>query len=569
MKPSRKSLAVLLAVSLLTGALYSRTFAFDFVSYDDSVYVTDNAPVRAGLSWASVRYAFTTGDTGTWQPLALLSHMLDSTFYGMNAGGHHATSALLHTLNTFLLGFAFLRMTGAAGPSIFIAAVFGLHPMHVESVAWVSERKDVLSTFFAMLALCAYTRWAETLRKRWLGVATLSLALGLLAKPMLVTLPFVLFLLDYWPLQRVHREKRLRCFALLLAEKLGMLLLAATACITTFAVQRAAQATSAVDALSLTIRLENAVVAYLAYIAKTFWPVDLLIFYPHPLDKLGALQITGSACALLAVSALAWRLRRRSPYLLVGWLWYFVTLLPVIGIVQVGTQAMADRYSYVPMVGLSIMVAWGVHDLATRAGGAVKSSGVVATCALVFVLSLSTWSRIGIWRNSETLYRGTLATMPDNPVATIGLGSLLVDQLQYEEAIPLLETALRKQYLEKEAHYHLGIAYQNTYDYARAEKHFRAAVELDPMYSEAWNNLAVTLNVLGKPADALNAFERAVETGPQNKEAATNLIRYLVELGRSNDARKRAQEAAERFPHSPEIQAMLESLDATIRQPAP
>ena len=247
MKPSRKSLVLLLAVSLLTGALYTRTITFDFVNYDDTVYVTDNAPVRAGLSWASIRYAFTTGDTGTWQPLALLSHMLDSTLYGMHAGGHHATSAIFHTLNTFLLGFALLRMTGAAGPSIFVAAVFGLHPMHVESVAWVSERKDVLSTFFAMLAMCAYAQWAETLRKRWLVAATIALALGLLAKPMLVTLPLVLLLLDYWPLQRVHRKGRLRCFALLLAEKLAMIALAAAVCVTTVTVQRAAQATSAVD----------------------------------------------------------------------------------------------------------------------------------------------------------------------------------------------------------------------------------------------------------------------------------------------------------------------------------
>ncbi len=569
MSPSRKSLAALLFVSLLTGALYLRTITFDFVTYDDGVYVTDNAHVRAGLSWASVRYAFTTGDTGTWQPLALLSHMLDSTLFGMNAGGHHATSAILHMLNTFLLGLALLRMTGVAGPSIFVAAVFGLHPMHVESVAWVSERKDVLSTFFAMLALGAYAEWSETLRKRWLVAAILALALGLLAKPMLVTLPFVLLLLDYWPLRRVHREGRLRCFALLIAEKLGMFALAAAACVTTIVVQRAAQATSAVEALSLTLRLKNAVVAYVGYFEKAFWPDDLLIFYPHPLDKLSALQVVGSACALLAVTAFAWRLRGRSPYLLVGWLWYLGTLLPVIGIVQVGTQAMADRYSYMPMVGLSIMVAWGGRDLAARTGVEAKSSVIVGSCAVLFVLIILTWSRIGIWRNSEALYRSTLATMPDNPVALTGLGSLLVERHQYEEAIPLLEVALRKKHREKEAHYHLGLVYQNTFDFAQAEEHYRAAVEMDPQYSEAWNNLGVTLNVLGKPADALHAFERAVETGPQNKEAATNLIHYLVQLGRTINARNYAEEVAARFPESPEIRAMLESLNASIRKPTP
>lgn len=563
MKPSRKSLAVLLAVSLLTGTLYLRTITFDFVNYDDTVYVTDNAPVRAGLSWASVRYAFTTGDTGTWQPLALLSHMLDSTIYGMNAGGHHATSAILHTLNTFLLGFALLRMTGAAGPSIFVSAVFGLHPMHVESVAWISERKDVLSTFFAMLALCAYVQWAETLHKRWLVTVTLALALGLLAKPMLVTFPLVLLLLDYWPLQRVHCAGRVRCLALLLAEKLVMLVLAAAACITTITVQRAAQATSGIDALPLVLRVENAAVAYVRYMGKTIWPQDLLIFYPHPLDSLSLWQVTASAAVLAASTALVYLLRKRAPYLLVGWFWYIVALSPVIGIVQVGTQAMADRYNYVPMVGLLIMAAWGMRDLAVRASAASKYVAVAGSCAIVVVLATLTWSRIGIWRDSESLYRGTLATMPDNPVGTMGLGTLLVDQHRYEEAIPLLESSLRQKHREKEAHYHLGIAFQNTYDYIKAENHYRAAVELDSYYSEAWNNLGVTLNVLGKPSEALAALERAVDTGPNNAEAALNLVRYLIQLGRTDEAHRRAAEAAGRFPQSQEIRAICDKLNAT------
>lgn len=569
MKPSRKSLAVLLAISFLTGALYLRTITFDFVNYDDTVYVTDNAPVRAGVTWASVRYAFTTGDTGTWQPLALLSHMLDSTLYGMNAGGHHATSAVLHALNTFLLGLALLRMTGAAGPSIFVAAVFGLHPMHVESVAWISERKDVLSTFFAMLALCAYARWAETLRKRWLAAATLALAFGLLAKPMLVTLPFILLLLDYWPLHRVHRERRLRCLGLLLAEKLAMFVLAAVACVTTITVQRAAQATSAVDALPFVLRIENAVVAYLRYIGKTIWPMDLLIFYPHPLDSLSPWQVAASAAILLAITALVWWLRNRAPYLLVGWFWYIVTLLPVIGLVQVGTQAMADRYNYVPMVGLLIMAAWGVPDLVARTSTVIKHGTIAGACAIVVVLATMTWSRIGIWRDSESLYRGTLATMPNNPVGTMGLGALLVDQRHYEEAIPLLETSLRQKHREKEAHYHLGIAFQDSYDYIKAERHYRAAVDLDPNYSEAWNNLGVTLNVLGKPSESLEAFARAVDTGPNNAQAAVNLIRYLIQLGRVGDAQRRAEEAAARFPQSQEIRAIRDQLDTTNKRPQP
>ena len=269
---------------------------------------------------------------------------------------------------------------------------------------------------------------------------------------------------------------------------------------------------------------------------KAVWSGELSIFYPHPLDSLSAWRIAGSAVVLLAISALAWRFRNRAPYLLVGWSWYIVTLLPVIGIVQVGTQAMADRYSYVPMAGLLIVSAWGTRDIAARAGGATKIVVVIGACAIVTTLAVMTWSRIGIWRDSETLYRSTLATMPGNPLAAMGLGSILVKKQHYDEAIPLLESALSGKHREKEAHYHLGIAFQNTYDYQKAESHYRSAVGLDPDYSEAWNNLGVTLSVLGKPSEALAALVRAVDTGPNNVEAAVNLIRYLIQLGRIGDA---------------------------------
>ncbi|NUM55942.1 MAG: tetratricopeptide repeat protein [Candidatus Hydrogenedentes bacterium] len=571
MKPPSKPIALLVLFSLVTGALYFRTIAFDFVTYDDGVYVTANGQVRAGLTWAGVVHAFTTGETGTWQPLTLLSHMLDCELFGLNAGGHHATSAVFHAVNTLLLGLALLRMTGAAGPSLFTAAVFGLHPLHVESVAWVAERKDVLSTLFFMATLYAYALWAETLRKRWLAAATAVMALGLMAKPMLVTLPCVLLLLDYWPLRRVHTENRLRCFALLAAEKLPMFVLAAAASVATIVVQRGAQATSSFETLPIILRVENAVTAYVRYIGKTLWPSDLLIFYPHPLDSLSVFFVVASTLVLLGITVAAWTQRRRAPYLIVGWLWYVVTLLPVIGIIQVGTQAMAERYSYIPMIGISLMASWAARDaFAGFDSRALRRALPLAASAILTVLAVLTWNRMGVWRDSETLYRNTVRAMPDNPVGNMGLGLLLVDAKRYAEAIPFLEMSVRKRHREPEAQYHLGIAHQELRNFEKAEEHYRAAVALDPGYSLAWNNLGVTLDALGKKTESLAAFERAVQTGPGNQEAAVNLVRYLIQLGRIDDARACAAEAHARMPASDELNmviAYLESLNS--RAPAP
>lgn len=404
MNAAWKPVFALLLVSIATLVLYLRTLTFDFVSYDDGVYVTENPVVRAGLTWDGVKYAFTTGDTGTWQPLALLSHMLDVTLFGARPAGHHATSALLHALNTLLLGLVLLRMTGALAPSLFVAAVFGLHPLHVESVAWISERKDVLSAFFFMTALYAYAHWAETLRKSSLALATLLMALGLMAKPMIVTLPLVLLLLDYWPLRRVHHEQRLRCIALLVAEKLPMFVLAGAASVITVAVQRGAYATSSLVALPLSHRVENAVVAYARYLGKTFWPSELLMYYPHPRGSLSTLE-AGAALAFLAVvTGLAWGLRRRAPYWIVGWLWYVGTLVPVIGIVQVGGQAIADRYMYIPMIGILIAFSWGMGDLLALTGSRALTVGArVTATVMLIVLAALTWKQAGVWRDSKSL----------------------------------------------------------------------------------------------------------------------------------------------------------------------
>lgn len=563
MNAAWKPILSLLLISIATFVLYLRTLTFDFVSYDDGVYVTENPVVRAGLTWEGVKYAFTTGETGTWQPLALLSHMLDATLFGARPAGHHATSALLHALNTFLLGLALLRMTGAYGPSLFVAGVFGLHPLHVESVAWISERKDVLSTFFFMAALCVYAHWAQTLRKSSLALATLLMALGLLAKPMIVTLPFVLLLLDYWPLRRVHHERRLRCVALLAAEKLPMFVLAGAASAITLAVQRAAYATSSLAALPLSHRVENAVAAYVRYLGKLFWPSELLMYYPHPRGGLSTLAVGAAVIFLVVVTGMAWGCRRRAPYWIVGWLWYVGTLVPVIGIVQVGGQAIADRYMYIPMVGILIALCWGMGDLLARTGSRVLSTGVpVAATAVLIALAALTWKQTGVWRDSKSLFRHTLDIMPDNPFAAMGLGVLYVDEGKYGDAIPFLEIAVLAKHCEPEARYHLGIAHQQRGEFQIAADQYRAAVALNPAYSQAWNNLGVTLDALNQPAEALNAFARAVEADPLNEEAAGNQVRYLARLGRFEEARTCALAAAARMPQSSDLKELIHALGA-------
>ncbi|MDZ4858912.1 MAG: tetratricopeptide repeat protein [Candidatus Hydrogenedentes bacterium] len=576
-EPSRRtSYALLAVVAALTFLVYAQTVQFDFVTYDDGVYVTESSRVKGGISTEGIRYAFTTGETGTWQPLTLISHMIDCTVFGMRPGGHHLTNVLLHAANTFLLGFVLLRMTGCAGASVFVAAVFGLHPAHVESVAWISERKDVLSTFFFMATLLAYARWAETLHMRWLGITSLCMAAGLLAKPMLVTLPFVLLLLDYWPLNRVWCERRIRCLTLLLLEKIPLFILAACASLATLVVQRNAQAMSSWEALPLGMRLENAVMANVRYIGKTLWPVDFAMFYPHPLGTTDAWQLAIALGILIAITVFAIVVRNRAPFVLVGWLWYLGALLPVIGIVQVGIHAIADRYTYIPMIGLSIMVAFAGRarvlprsesaaycgDGTERVPEGLESDGGIevskragtralplACVVVICLLAVLTWRQVGVWRNSETLYRHTLEIMPNNPVANMGLGLYLVDVSRDAEAIPHLELAVAAKHRLSDAHYHLGLAYQHLGEFERAREHYETALAADASSSRAWNNLGVTLDALQRYGKAEQAFQHAIERDLFNHEANYNLGALRIKLRRPVEAEALARDVIVRSPN--------------------
>jgi tetratricopeptide (TPR) repeat protein len=580
-------LAVLLGAAVL--AVFWPALGNDFVNYDDDLYVTRNPRVQQGLSWESVRWAMITDAASNWHPLTWLSHQLDWELWGAAPRGHHATSVVLHAVDTVLL-FALLDgMTASPWRSALAAALFGLHPLHVESVAWIAERKDVLSTCLWLLTTLA---WVHYTRRpgpwRYLAVVV-GLALGLMAKPMLVTLPLTLLLLDYWPLGRLRRARDL---GPLVWEKAPLLLLAAAASVVTLLVQQ-----EVITPLPLATRLGNALLAYVGYLGKMLWPLHLAAIYPHP-GRVAPGAVAASALLLgLVTAAVVWQ-RRRRPYLLVGWLWYVGTLVPVIGVVQAGAAAMADRFTYVPLVGVFVALTWLVP-----AAPAPRLAAAVAGVVLA-LLAVQTRAQIGVWRDSATLFAHALAVDERNPVAHVNLGvelgvrgdldgavshieralelrpdlvvarialgnmlmrrgrpedaithyraavaadpasaraltNLGYAQLQLgrlDEAIASLEAALRVDPDFPTAHNDLGMARARRGEADAARAHFERAVAVDPRYAEAHNNLAAMLLSAGRLEEALAHAARAVAVEPAFAEAHANRVAALIRLGRFADA---------------------------------
>ncbi len=591
--PSRDAwVAGVVAVLLfaVTVVAYVPALRAGFVNYDDGVYVTDNPMVRSGLNAESVVWAFTNGHSGTWQPLAWLSHMSDCAMYGMKPWGHHLTNVILHGLNAVVLFLALRRMTKRTYPSLFVAAVFALHPIHVESVAWVSERKDVLSTFFAMLTLWAYAAYCERPSLLRYAMTVAWLGLGLLAKPMLVTIPCVLLLLDYWPLGRwtgtgntpsltppVHGEGRgrglassafvaARCGASsnngfrlvrLLLEKMPHLALAIVFSALTVWVQRGAGATSSLAALPMALRLKNAAYSYVLYGVKAFWPSHLAAFYPHPGNSLTTIQASLCVLLLAAITITVILARARSPYLPVGWFWYLGTLVPVIGIVQVGVHGLADRYTYFPLIGLTIVVAWGVSQLADTKLHVPPKVLRVAGALAVAVLAWRTWVQAGYWANSETLFRHALAVTGENAVAERGLAKALITEERYLDALPHVTRAAELNPGNAENQYNLGIVLQNLGQPEAAAAAYTRATELDPGYSEAYNNLGTILLGLGHHLEAVKAIAKAVKTDPKNREAAENYGAALFAAGRPAEAEAQLRPLVERTPNDPSLHQNL------------
>lgn len=505
---------MLVGLIALVIVAYSSVRHFGFLHFDDPQYVSENPHIAQGLTWGAFSWALTSGYASNWHPLTWISHMLDVQVFGMDAGAHHVTNVLLHLTSTVLLFGVLLRMTGAVWRSGFVAGVFGLHPIHVESVAWVAERKDVLSALFWMLTLWAYAAYVQNRRwNRYLLVVALF-ALGLMAKPMVVTLPFALLLLDLWPLRRLSWTGGSQTVRALVLEKLPLFGLSVAASVITFRVQRAGGSVDAGGHLPLLTRAENAVTAYVTYLGKTFWPSHLAVYYPYPKTFSPAL-VAGSALLLAAVSVEAIRLARRHSYVPVGWFWYLGTLVPTVGLIQVGTQAMADRYTYIPLVGISVIIAWGVPELVSRWS---LPKGVIeaAVGTILLVCALASRTQVRYWQSDMTLWAHALAVTTDNAEAHNNVGTLLAQAGRRDEATPHFIEAIRLRPAYPDAHSNLGLALASQGKLDESVSHYQEAIRLDPNHPHAHANLGVAYQALGRTTDAIREFEIAVRLNPNN-----------------------------------------------------
>ena len=584
-------------------AIYGQTLAHDFINYDDGLYVTNNPHVLAGLSWANVGWAFTTERAMYVHPLTWMSHMLDCDLYGLRPWGHHLTNLIFHTLSTVLLFLVLARMTGRTWPSALAAALFAVHPLHVESVAWVAERKDVLSMFFwtAGLGVYAWHRQRPSVG-RYAATAALFL-LGYMSKPMVVTFPFVLLLLDYWPLGQVDHtapfktmaEKLLR----LAVEKIPLFLMTLAMCAITVLMQMRGENLGFGAKVSLANRCANAVVVYVLYLVKTVCPSGLAIYYPHPLSR-PAWQVAGAAVVLIAITLFAVREMRRRPWLLVGWLWYLGTLVPVIELVQAGSFSHADRYTYIPLIGIFVMVAWGLDEIwATRR--VPTAAGACAAALLVAAYALAAAHQTAYWKNSETLIRHALDATTDNAVARNNLGATLSNQgkreaarEQYQRALLIdpayvrsidnlgallfeegkcdeamekynAVVAINPRYLPTRVN--LGTALAKACKYEEAEAQFAVALRIDPESVRAHCGLAQYWLTRGNTDKALDAFEKVLKTNPRNKEVHMALGELLANQGKFEPAAAYYKEALGTDPYDAQAWYNLGSVMGSMNRP--
>jgi tetratricopeptide (TPR) repeat protein len=525
---------VIAGLSLLVLLVFWQVGGHSFINFDDDVYVYENPHVRGGLSKEAVSRAFTTFDAAIWHPLTWISHMTDVQLFGMDAGWHHRVNVLFHLANTALLFLVLWRMTGGLWQSAFVAALFAVHPLHVESVAWVTERKDVLSTLFWLLTMGAYLGYVRRPSvQRYLPVFVF-LALGLMCKPMLVTLPFVLLLLDGWPLGRLS----LGTLGRRVLEKAPLLGLSALFCIITYNAQSQGRTVASLGKISVGPRLSNALLSYAIYLEKAVWPSSLAVFYPHPATigaGIPAWKIGGAVLLLAGISFLALREWERRPYLAVGWLWYLGTLVPVIGLVQVGAAAHSDRYTYVPIIGVFLAVAWGVPNLLPMRRWRQRVLGVAAGAVLA-ALTVAAWFQVGYWRDNVTLYSRALSVTEGNWLALSNLGAAYGNRGEPLEARRYFLEALRIRSDYAEAWYGLGLASGKLGQKQEAIGYYREALRFKADYTLAWYALGLTQVGLGLIQEAAESFAEAVRIDPDHLDAWYNLGVVDARLGRNEEA---------------------------------
>ena len=558
-----RNLLIGLCLTTAILAVYWPVLHFGFINFDDRTYVAENPHLRGGLTLRELGWAFTTG-LDQWMPVTWFTRMLECQWFGLNAGAHHLVNVLFHIANSLLLFGVLNRVTGAPWRSALVAALFALHPLHVESVAWVTDLKDVLSMCFGMLTIGAYVRYVEHVTvhgsrsKTFYGLALLSFTLALMSKPMLVTLPFVLLLLDYWPLGRTRwaeaaiGERVKLSPSQLFKEKLPFFALAAAAGVATLWGQRTAGAVASLERLPLGARIASSLLSYAGYLGKAFWPTGLAVFYPlnarlsWPAAMIAGVGVVGVTTAVI------WR-ARREPWFATGWFWYLGTLVPVIGLVQVGiVQTMADRYTYIPLVGIFTMLCWSVpRDAMERRIS--KVAVWVATVALLAVCAMLTRIQVGYWKNSETLFRHALNVTRDNWLAHGNLGMALEEEGKVQEAIAHYEQALWLKPDMVEAHNNLGTVLLQEGKIEDAIKHYGQALRIDPNNAQAHFNLGGALEQAGKREDAIDQYRRALQTEPNLAEAHNNLAVALMRLGKLPEAIEHFERALRIKPDYAEV----------------
>ena len=509
-------------------AVYWQVGDHEFLEYDDDVYVTSNSHVTSGLKGTNIMWAFTSAEAANWHPVTWLSHMVDVELYDLNPGGHHLTNVAIHAVASILLLILLFRLTGLLWQSTFVAALFALHPQHVESVAWVAERKDVLSAFFGFSTLLLYTEYTRKRKPALYLLALFSFLLGLMSKPMLVPLPIVMLLMDFWPLNRHEGagQEALCWWIAVIKEKIPFFIASLLSCIITIYAQHEGGATSSLAVYPFLLRLQNAVVAYVTYVVKTLWPHYLAVLYPMP-SSLPLWQVIGSLLVLVLISTAVVKYGRRYPHLLVGWLWFLITLLPVIGLIHVGRQSMADRYSYIPSVGLFVMAAWGVPILVRNLQHRKIVLSFLAGAAITASATL-TWHQLGFWRDSIHLFEHTLQITSDNVTIHNNLGLALFKKGDVDAAIQEFQKAIRIDVNDSEIVNNLGFALLNKGNVDAAIYQFKKAIRMSREDIKAHSNLSLAYLSKGNVEAAIYELQEALRISP-NDQQVQNELRYLLE----------------------------------------
>jgi tetratricopeptide (TPR) repeat protein len=559
------------ALALGTALLYARALGYGFSSYDDELYVTANEHVKRGLTWAGIAWAFAATEAANWHPLTWLSHMLDVQLFGVDAGAHRAVNVAMHAASAALLALVLARLTAAPWRSLAVAALFAVHPLRVESVAWISERKDVLSTLLWIAAMGFYGSYVRRPSPLRYAAVAASLALGLMAKPAVVTLPFALLLLDVWPLGRLRlTADGWRDVPRLVLEKLPLLALSAASSVVTVVAQSRGGAVASATAIPFADRAANAVLAYVAYLGKTVWPADLALLYPHPAlagGGVAAWRVAAAGAVLVVLSAFAVAQARRRPYLAVGWCWYLGTLVPVIGLVQVGMQGMADRYTYVPHVGLLVALVWGAHELTARA--ALRPVALGAAACAVAALSLATWRQVGVWKDDETLFGHSVAVTGENSPARAALAAWLGSEGRAGEALPHAREAVRIWPGNVRGWQVLSAVLRDLRQPGEATVAAQEAVRLAPSQAEGWRLLGLARRDAGDTDGASQALSEALRREPDHAGTWMHVASIALRRGRADEAARAMREAVKLDPGAPRLWFNLGVAEGMAGRPEP